>query len=222
MRFEDIWTLNGSSQHLEHWGYRGFRWLQIDLLPPISTGSDPHENQDNQYCDKTRSEIQESISLLDHALRTSLQLRTDLALQPDQVGSFFCDQTDLNEVWNLCATTIRENRQDLFIYTPVRERMPYEGDALTHGRCEMALSRSYDLTRKTWRYLVRHPGKFTEYRFMMAPLAWEDYLETGDKSALNKDWKLLWNEQAFKWLDQRGFVTKDPALPGCTDIVDWP
>lgn len=201
MRFEDEWTLRNGPQHLWHWGYRGFRWLQIDLLGTVS---------------------RQMAETIDRALNTGLKLRTDVVPEPEETASFTCSNEDLNEVWNFCATGIREGRQDLFMDTPVRERMPYEGDALTHGRCEMAFSRSYGLVRKTWRYLVRRPGKFTEYRFMMAPLAWEEYLETGDSDALRADWKLLWDEQAFRSVGKSGLVTKDPQSPGCTDIVDWP
>lgn len=205
MRFEDVWTLREGAQTLRHWGYRGFRWLQIDALPST-----------------TAALLPAVLDALDTAIRTGLRLCTDLVPEPDQTGSFSSSNTDLTDVWNLSATGIREGRQDVFMDTPVRERMPYEGDALTHGRCEMAFSRSYEITRATWRYLVRTPGKFTEYRFMMAPLAWEEYLQTGDLDALRADWKLLWQEQAFRFLDGQGYVTKDPKLPGCTDIVDWP
>ena len=237
MRFEDMWTLRDAPQRLCHWGYRGFRWLQVDALPPAGTGNTasdalpspeaPARTEEAGTEDEDDSRAAAGIpaavlDTLDAALRTDLRLCTDLVPEPDQTGSFASSDADLDDVWNLCATSIREGRQDLFMDTPVRERMPYEGDALTHGRCEMALARSYDITRKTWRYLARRPGKFTEYRFMMAPLAWEEYLETGDADALRADWRLLWDEQAFRYLDSDGLVTKDPKMPGCTDIVDWP
>ncbi len=241
MRFEDVWTLRSGEQSLCHWGYRGFRWLQADVLPPSPAASGPSpaasgpvtgtaaDASPTTTCDldPTADIDPAALDVIDTALRTGLSLETEVVPEPDQTGTFDCDDPDLGrdltDVWDLCATSIREGRQDLFMDTPVRERMPYEGDALTHGRCEMALSRSYDITRKTWRYLARRPGKFTEYRFMMAPLAWEEYLETGDIDALRADWRLLWDEQAFGLLDEAtGLVTKDPKMPGCTDIVDWP
>ncbi|MDF7666104.1 family 78 glycoside hydrolase catalytic domain [Bifidobacterium sp. ESL0745] len=191
IRYEDTWTLRGGEQDFEHWGYRCFRYLQIDT--------------------DERLDLSGAITF------------TDLvAPEPDQTASFSSSDKTLNEVWRLCANTLSESRADLYIDTPTRERMPYEADLLTHGRGEMAFARSYDLTRKTSRYLVRNPGKFTEYKFMTVQIAYQEYLETGDPDELERDFGLYEGEQGLRWLNDDGLIEKDRKTPENDDIVDWP
>ena len=191
IRYEDVWTLRGGEQSIEHWGYRCFRYLQIDTDGEL--------------------DLSDAVTLLN-----------DVVPEPEQTGSFHCDDDTLNEVWNLCAVSMAENRNDLYMDTPTRERMPYEGDLLTRGRGEVVYSRSYDLLRKSCRYLVRMPGKFTEYKFMPVQMAYEEYLETGDADALDADWPLYEREQGLRWLNGEGLLEKDRKTPLNDDIIDWP
>lgn len=143
---------------------------------------------------------------------------------PAQVASFTSSNPDLDKVWDFCADTIAANRQDLHVDTGTRERDAYEGDLVVHGRCEMALSRSYDIVRQTNRFLLRRPAWPTEYRFMTITTAWEEYLETGDPDALAADFALHVAEQGEQWLDDDGLVNKFPGYSSHDngDIVDWP
>lgn len=191
IRYEDTWTLRGGEQSFEHWGYRCFRYLEIDT--------------------DERLDLSDAITFDDL-----------VAPEPSQTASFLSSDETLNEVWHLCANTLSESRADLYIDTPTRERMPYEADLLTHGRGEMAFARSYDLTRKTSRYLVRNPGKFTEYKFMTIQMAYQEYLETGDPDELERDFGLYEGEQGLRWLNDDGLIEKDRKTPENDDIVDWP
>ncbi|MDF7666102.1 family 78 glycoside hydrolase catalytic domain [Bifidobacterium sp. ESL0745] len=191
IRYEDTWTLRKGKQSIEHWGYRCFRYLQIDTV--------------------------ESLDLSD-----AITLLNTVVPEPEQIGSFHSSDDVLNEVWQLCANSMRENRNDLYMDTPTRERMPYEGDLVTRGRGEVVYSHSYDLLRKSCRYIVRAPGKFTEYKFMPIQMAYEEYLETGDTDALSKDWGLYEREQGLRWLNKDGLIEKDRKTPMNDDIIDWP
>lgn len=157
-------------------------------------------------------------------LANAVTLLEHVVPQPRQVGSFSSSDEDLDRVWELCAYTIAANRHDLFMDSPTRERDAYEGDLVVHARGDMALSRSYDLTRATTRYLVRRPTWPTEYKFMAITTAWEEYLETGDPDALRADFDLHAGLQGERWLDADGLIRKSPgaASQNNGDIVDWP
>ena len=191
IRYEDTWTLREGSQQIQHWGYRCFRYLEIDTVDGLN-------------------------------LHDAITFINDVVPEPAQTGSFASSDTDLNEVWQLCATSMIENRNDLYMDTPTRERMPYEGDLLTRGRGEVVYSHSYDLLRKTCRYIVRVPGKFTEYKFMPILMAWEEYMETGDADALSEDWALYEREQGLRWFNRDGLIEKNRKTPLNDDIIDWP
>lgn len=191
IRYEDTWIVREGSQRLEHWGYRCFRYLQIDTADDLD-------------------------------LSDAITFVNDVVPEPAQVGSFSSSDDVLDEVWQLCANSMIENRNDLYMDTPTRERMPYEGDLLTRGRGEVVYSHSYDLLRKTCRYIVRIPGKFTEYKFMPIQMAYEEYLETGDADALAEDWALYEREQGLRWLNKDGLIEKDRKTPLNDDIIDWP
>jgi alpha-L-rhamnosidase len=157
-------------------------------------------------------------------LSGTLTILEQVVPQPTQVGSFTSSNPDLDKVWDLCAYTVAANRQDIHMDTGTRERDAYEGDLVVHGRCEMALSRSYDIVRQTNRFLLRRPAWPTEYRFMTITTAWEEYLETGDPDALRADFDLHAAEQGEQWLDANGLVRKFPGPSSLDngDIVDWP
>lgn len=191
IRYEDTWILRAGEQDIEHWGYRCFRYLEIDTDQRLDLGN--------------------AITFVDL-----------VAPEPQQVASFASSDNTLDEVWNLCANTLSESRADLYIDTPTRERMPYEADLLTHGRGEMVYARSYDLVRKTSRYLARNPGKFTEYKFMTIQMAYQEYVETGDPDELARDFGLYEREQGLRWLNDDGLIEKDRKTPENDDIVDWP
>lgn len=198
--YEERWTLRAGPQVIEHWGYRGFRYAE--LLADAA--------------------LRPEVTLLEHAA-------PEPAVDPltGAAASFSSSDPNLDAVWALCARTVRGNRVDLMQDCPTRERGPYEGDLLAQARSQMALAPSYDLGRATVRYLTRRPTWPTEYRFMSAVAAWEEYLETGDPDALDADFALLAALQADArgWLSATsGLVDKDPGSSSADggDLVDWP
>src|SRR5690606_18584992 len=108
--------------------------------------------------------------------------------------------------------------------TPTRERGPYEGDAIINQRSEYATQRSYALARYSTSYLVRRPTWPAEYRLQTVLTAWEDYLATGDPSALTADYELFVDRQLDEALNAAGLVEKNPGSSSQpnADLVDWP
>ncbi|MEU0090764.1 family 78 glycoside hydrolase catalytic domain [Kribbella sp. NPDC006257] len=157
-------------------------------------------------------------------LSNAVTILEQVAPQPTQIGSFSSSDPDLDAVWNLCAYTLAANRMDLYMDSTTRERDVYEADVVVQGRCEMALSRSYDIVRKSSRYLLRRPTWPTEFKFLTITTAWEEYLETGDLDALAADFDLHVAAQGEKWLGPDGLINKEPGASSSpdADIVDWP
>ncbi|MEE1618507.1 family 78 glycoside hydrolase catalytic domain [Brachybacterium sp. J153] len=139
-------------------------------------------------------------------------------------GSFASSDPDLDRVHELCRYSIEATTLDLYLDTPARERLPYEGDAYVNQLSQYACERSFALARASTRYLTRRPTWPAEYHLMPVLLAWEDYLATGDDAQLRTDLD-LWRAAGYdRALGADGLVHLEPGSSSGWDavLVDWP
>lgn len=152
----------------------------------------------------------------------------------DSAAYFHCDDDALNRVWELCKYSIKATSFTGYYVDGDRERIPYEADALLNQLSHYATDNQYDMSRRTFEWLVENPTWPTEWMLQLVMIAWNDCLYTGDTSLLRR---YLDNLRAHTLLalrdDSTGLITtrrgqsqdflksihrKDKI----SDIVDWP
>lgn len=171
-----------------------------------------------------------------------LELPTDLpppavtrlsAWQPfrEDAAGFTCSDPLLNDVWALCAWTIKATTFCGLYVDGDRERIPYEADAYLNQLSHYCLENDYGTARRTFRQLMAHPTWPTEWQFQTIFMAWADYLHTGDLSLVAEHYDALKHRLLLPLARVDGLlVTHDvPAellanlgLDQLRDIVDWP
>jgi hypothetical protein len=130
----------------------------------------------------------------------------------DWIGDFHCDQQILNDVWELCAHTLRVGVQEGLMDCPTREQAPYLGDANLMGRWIGLLSGDWG----HWRYLIR------ESFIRQSP---DGLLRDAVFSGLRRslvDYNLLAVIGARDYLRLSGDQeTIRHVLPGCRHVFQW-
>lgn len=190
--YEETWTLRQGDQRVEHWGYRAFRYIEVE----------------------TESSVDLSNAISPVVLRSPYV----------GGGAFKSSDSSLDRVWELCRYSIEATSLDLYMDTPSRERLPYEGDMFVNQLSQYAVERNYALARYSGEYLTRRSTWPTEYHLMPAIMAWEDYMNTGDRRQLFADFE-HWLELNYdRFLGEDDLLHKDRGVPseGNADLVDWP
>lgn len=109
----------------------------------------------------------------------------------DNASSFTSSDPDLNAVWELCKYTMKAT-PFMGIYTDgVRERMPYEADALIQTMGHYCVDREYAIARYSGQFLFYHATWPTEWVMQSVMLAYADYLNTGDADSITKNYDTL-------------------------------
>lgn len=155
-------------------------------------------------------------------LHHAVTILQQVAPQPEQLGSFRSSNPDLDKVYDFCAYTISAARLDLYPDSPTRERCGTEGDLCVHAKSEMAVSRSYDLIRYANSQWLLNYEAYTEYWFMLAVTAWDEYIQSGDPDWLADAWDGLVTAQCVSLFNGDGLIQKPTSTPLHRDIVDWP
>ena len=192
--YEETWTLRHGPQVIEHWGFRGFRYVEVTDCPVDLTSA-----------------------------LTAFALHAPVETDEQARGSFRCSDPDLERVWDLSRRTIEVTGSDVYVDTAVRERGPYEGDMWVNQLSQYAVGGGWALARYSGEYLTRRPTWPSEYQLMPVLCGWVDYLATGDDRQLHTDYE-HWRRSTFAHeLDQLGLVRRDNPRTGWgRDLVDWP
>lgn len=154
----------------------------------------------------------------------------------DDASYFECDDTVLNQIWNLCKHTIKAASFAGTYVDGDRERITYEADTYIAQLSHFAVDYQYSIDRNTLERLMYHPTWPTEWILMTPMIAYNDYLYTGDISFLERyyeDLKLrtLWQyRDSDDGLLHSGNGLHDSHLLNnlhthsqyIKDIVDWP
>lgn len=104
---------------------------------------------------------------------------------------FHCDNDNLNAVWGLCHHTIEAVTFCGMFVDGNRERRPYEADALIAELDWFNSTTDTTLPARTNQYLIYHPTWPTEWIMQSVLAAWYDYLYTGNKTLIRKNYTAL-------------------------------
>ena len=158
----------------------------------------------------------------------------------EQASSFSSNDTILNKVWELCKYSIKATSFTGCYVDGDRERIPYEADALINQLSHYSVDAEYTMARNSMVYLIYNPTWPTEWSLQNVPIAWNDYLYTGDASFLKKYYPELQKKILVALLENNGLISTKTnkqtpeflqsihivkAFDGKSDlkdIVDWP
>ena len=139
-------------------------------------------------------------------------------------AAFNSSSAALNQIWNLCRTSMQILSFDGVYIDGDRERTPYESDCYIHQLSAYAVDREFSMLRYSFEYLLQHPTWPTEWKFHMIFIAWADYLQTGNSDMLHRYYDAL-KPDTLSWAATRdGLIKGFPGFPQSTnsDVVDWP
>ena len=216
---------------------RGRQTVQIAIPPDKRNTEQPYavlvppqffEVTPFRYAELTVSGCE---AILDEATRLALHAPFD-----EGASHFSCDDQRLNDVWELCKFSMKAT-SFLGIYVDGdRERIAYEADAyinqLSHYAVDSAYA--YGMARRTLEHLLVLSTWPTEWVLHLLPMAWADYLYTGNKELLASRYQTLRDRLLLPLARRDGLISTLTGLPTAAlqkklhiplplkDIVDWP
>lgn len=155
----------------------------------------------------------------------------------DAASDFSSSDTVLNQIWDLCKHTIKATSFTGLYIDGDRERIPYEADAYINQLSHYAVDNEYTLARRTNEYFITHPTWPTEWILHTALLFYNDYLYTGNTSALAKHYEALKPKTLTALEREDGLINANSSLVSdelmksigfentgrkIEAIVDWP
>ncbi len=158
----------------------------------------------------------------------------------EQAATFTSNDTVLNKVWDLCKYSIKATSFTGCYVDGDRERIPYEADALINQLSHYGVDAEYSMARGSMVYLIYNPTWPTEWSLQNVPIAWNDYLYTGDASFLQIYYEELKKKMLLALLEENGLIStktfkQTPEFlksihilksfdrkSDLRDIVDWP
>lgn len=145
---------------------------------------------------------------------------------------FVSSDIRLNAVWEFCKYSMFATSFAGQFVDGDRERIPYEADSYAAQLNWYAVSSDYAYPRHSIEYLYAHPTWPTEFRQVSVLSAWADWMWTGDRGSITRNFDLLKRHKLL--LDYRRkdglLVSGGERRPhphttnglGLADIVDWP
>lgn len=155
----------------------------------------------------------------------------------DNAGSFTSSDTILNQIWNMCKHTIKATSFAGIYIDGDRERIPYEADAYINQLSHYAVDNEYTLARRSNEYFLTHPTWPTEWILHTVLLFYNDYLYTGNPTAIAKYYEALKHKTLTALEREDGLINSDSSLVSdelmknigfkntrrkIEAIVDWP
>ena len=150
----------------------------------------------------------------------------------ESAASFRCSNDTLNAIWDLCHYSLKPCSFLGVWVDGNRERIPYEYDALIAQLCHYGADAEYSIDRRTLDWLLEKPTWPTEWILYAVEIAWNDYLATGDRHALEHYYTLLKAHGLDDLRKDNGLISTRQGQSQeflasirrgtITDIVDWP
>lgn len=151
----------------------------------------------------------------------------------EDAASFVCSDSRLNQVWELCRYSIMATSFAPVYVDGDRERISYEGDAYINQLGHYCLDRDYQLARRTIEHLLFHPTWPTEWQLHCVPMAWQDFMYSGDDSLLRTYYADLKAKTLLPLAREDGLISTCGSVPQelldsihlaepLRDLVDWP
>jgi hypothetical protein len=199
--YRDVWTLGDGPRHLETWGLRVFRYVNVLGAEAGLTPSD---------------------------LTAVAYVYPFGPASGTGPGTFTSSDPALDEIWRFSRDTLEATNLNLLVDSWERERAPYEADAYLQLLGNLATSGDASLGTYSARYLLARRTWPTEWPMYAVLAMYEAYLHTGDPRPLRECYGQLAASLPEAWLDPAtGLVRKVTGADGSgsrtdCDIVDWP
>lgn len=152
----------------------------------------------------------------------------------DDAADFRCSNDTLNRLWDLCKYTVKATSFTGYYVDGDRERIPYEADALINQLCHYGADAFFEPARRTLAHLLEHPTWPTEWILQAIPIAWNDWMFSGDDSFVREHYALLKARTLLALRTDNGLISTTTGLQTpeflasinrtapIRDIVDWP
>ncbi len=153
----------------------------------------------------------------------------------DDAAFFTSSSGNLNEVWELSKHTLKATPFLALYVDGARERMPYEADAYIQQISHYCVDREYAIGRHTMEFLIFNPSWPTEWHLHIVPMAWADFVQTGDDRSLARYYDELKAKTLLALAREDGLISTRTGLVTdeflasihyegrhFRDIVDWP
>jgi hypothetical protein len=140
----------------------------------------------------------------------------------DNAASFASSSSTLNAVWELCRYSMKVTSFCGVYVDGDRERKPYEADAYINQLSHYGADREFATARYSYEYLLDNPTWPTEWRLHFAPMAWADYMATGNSDALAANYDSLKSQLLTNWVRASDGIMVSQTSGTPMDIVDWP
>jgi hypothetical protein len=151
----------------------------------------------------------------------------------EEGSKFESNNEVLNEVYSLAKHTIEATSFAGVYVDGFREIKPYEADAYINQLGHYAVDSDYLLARHTQNYLLSNGTWPTEWAMHSVFMAYQDYMQTGDKEFLlshyeklkartllelaNDDYLISSSNQTLEFRNSAGI-----AAASLADVIDWP
>ena len=213
------------------------------VFDPISSNTDPNVNNGAVpvlmpgYIGEVMPFRYVQIDNYKHRLTYSNVARNVVEYSFDNdAADFRCDDTLLNQIWELCKHTMRATSFAGIFVDGDRERITYEADTYINQLSYYAVSDQYSIARNSLERLMFHATWPTEWILQTPLIAYNDYLYTGDIAFLHKYYenlkmRTLWSLRNDKdHLLHSGRDIRESYLLShikthssyFRDIIDWP
>lgn len=153
----------------------------------------------------------------------------------DNESSFFCSDTILNKIWDICKYTIKATSFAGLYIDGDRERIPYEADAYINQLGHYYTDREYSIARRTNEYFIDHPTWPTEWILQTVLLFHNDFMFTGNIESAARYYKELQHKTLSEAARPDGLISSKNVTDEImeklgfrdtkervSDIVDWP
>ena len=140
----------------------------------------------------------------------------------DEAASFACSDDLLNDVWDLCRSSIKATTFAGVYVDGDRERIPYEGDAYLNQLSHYATDNDVAMARRTFDWLMENGTWPTEWAPHMVLMAHADWMHTGSIAWLRPRYEWLKRKTLIERAGDDGLVRSDDADRSRNDLVDWP
>lgn len=153
----------------------------------------------------------------------------------DNESSFFCSDTILNQVWDICKYTIKATSFSGLYIDGDRERIPYEADAYINQLGHYYTDREYSMARRTNEYFINNPTWPTEWILQTVLLFYNDLIFTGNFESVIEYYNELQHKTLAEIARNDGLISSSnitdevmkklgfsDAKERIRDIVDWP
>lgn len=140
----------------------------------------------------------------------------------DRAASFHSSDPTLDKIWDLCHYSIKATTFAGVFVDGDRERTSYEADAYLNQLGYYAGDPNSQMERDTFERLIQYPTWPTEWAPHMVFIAYADWMQTGDKDWLARNYEYLKTRTLIDRAGDDGLIRSNPAQIRHDDIVDWP